>query len=222
MRLNSLIVVAFSCAYAIAFAPVSIAAEAKAGSGETNLDQQIATCMLLGNREEIALAQFAEEHAEHPQVKEFAKTLVAAHTKAVAMIEKAAPEVANLQLSSDNPANGGADRSQPIGHSKSATALMQAVKSECLSLTEKELGQYKGAEFDQAFIGQQLGAHVGMLAHLRGSNSFASPELQKLIAEGEKMTTMHMSEAKKIMEQLNAAPKTASTTQPATSPQSRK
>ena len=94
---------------------------------------------------------------------------------------------------------------------------MQQVKSECLSLTEKELGQYQGAEFDHAFIGQQIGAHVGMLAVLRGSNSFASPELQKVIAEGEKMTTAHMAEAKKIMEQLKAAPKTASATQRATS-----
>jgi hypothetical protein len=40
-----------------------------------------------------------------------------------------------------------------------------------------------------AFTGQQFGAHLGMLAQLRGSNSFASPKLRKVITEGEKMTT---------------------------------
>jgi len=194
---------------AAAFGATANAADAK--SDKQSVDQQIATCLLLGNQEEIALAQFGEKHAEHEQVKAFAKTLVAAHTKAVAMIQKAAPEIADLQLVPANAVSASADRSQPAGHSENSTstALMQQMKSECLSLTEKELGQYKGAEFDHAFIGQQIGAHVGMLAQLRGSNSFASPELQKVIAEGEKMTTAHMAEAKKIMEQLKAAPKTA-------------
>ncbi len=194
---------------AAAFGPTVHAAEAT--SDQQNLDQQIATCLLLGNQEEIALAQFAEKHAQHELVKAFAKELVVAHTKALAAIQKAAPEVADLQLTSANVTSATADRSQPIGLAgkSNSTALMQQVKSECLSLTEKELGQYSGVEFDHAFIGQQLGAHVGMLAQLRGSNSFASPELQKVIAEGEKMTTAHMAEAKKIMAQLKAAPKTA-------------
>lgn len=217
MRVTSAVALAFTLCFALA--QTVSADDTNAESGTQNLDQQIATCLLLGNQEEIALAQFAEKHAEHAQVKAFAKTLVAAHTKAVAVIQKAAPEIADLQLVSANAVSPSADRSQPVGHAENATAtaLMQQVKSECLSLTEKELGQYQGAEFDHAFIGQQLGAHVGMLAQLRGSNSFASRELQKVIAEGEKMTTAHMAEAKKIMVQLKAAPKTASATQRATS-----
>ncbi|WP_428306501.1 DUF4142 domain-containing protein [Lacipirellula sp.] len=182
-------------------------------SGHEGLDHEIAACMLLGNQEEIALAQFAEQHAEHADVKEFAKALVAAHTNAVAMIKKAAPEVADLQLSAGK--NGATVAHE--GQNHAAIGLLQQVKSECLSLTEKELGEYKGAEFDQAFIGQQLGAHVGMLAQLRGSNSFASPELQKVIAEGEKTTEAHMAAAKKIMTQLKAdATKTARVGQRAT------
>jgi hypothetical protein len=50
-----------------------------------------------------------------------------------------------------------------------------------------------------------------MLAQLRGSKSFASPELQKVIDEGEKMTTMHMDAAKKLMDQItDEGAKTAS------------
>ena len=97
--------------------------------------------------------------------------------------------------------------------------MLQRIKGECLSLTQKELGQHQGAEFDKAFVGQQLGAHLGMLAQLRGSKSFASPELQKVIAEGEKMTTMHMAEAKKIMGQIkDDTNKTADASQRSSAP----
>jgi predicted outer membrane protein len=89
--------------------------------------------------------------------------------------------------------------------------MLLQIKNECLKLTQKELSQYQGAEFDKAFVGQQLGAHLGMLAQLRGSKSFASPELQKVIDEGEKMTTMHMDAAKKLMDQIkDEGAKTAS------------
>ncbi|BBO33435.1 DUF4142 domain-containing protein [Lacipirellula parvula] len=166
-------------------------------AGHEGLTHEIAACMLLSYQEEIALAQFAEQHAEHADVKEFAKALVAAHTNAVASIKKAAPEVADLQLTS-----GKGITSDSKSQHHQALAMLQQVKSECLALTEKELGEYKGNEFDQAFIGQQVGAHIGMLAQLRGSKDFASPELQKVISEGEKTTEAHMAAAKKIMSQL--------------------
>ncbi|BBO32282.1 DUF4142 domain-containing protein [Lacipirellula parvula] len=167
-------------------------------TGHEGLSHEIAACMLLGNQEEVALAQFAEQHADHAQVKEFAKALAAAHTSAIASIKKAVPEVADLQLTANKGGKATA------AHQHQALALLQQVKSECLALTEKELSEYKGNEFDQAFIGQQVGAHIGMLAHLRGSKNFASPELQKVISEAEKTTEAHMAEAKKIMSQLRA------------------
>ena len=77
----------------------------------------------------------------------------------------------------------------------------------------------QGAEFDKCYIGQQIGAHVGMLAQLRGSKSFANPELQAVIAEGEQMATKHLEEAKKIMAELEGAkgqpPRTSQRTAPA-------
>lgn len=165
-----------------------------------NLDHQIAACLLLGNQEEIALAEFAEQHAQHDDVKAFAKMLADEHTKAVEKIQKAAPEVAHLKLTMK-------DRNQSDSESKSegdnrGMAMLEKVKSECLSLTEQELGEQHGADFDKAYIGQQLGAHVAMLAELRGSKSFASQELQSIISEGEKMTLAHMEKAKEIMGKL--------------------
>jgi predicted outer membrane protein len=167
------------------------------GQGQ-NLDAKIAACLYLGNQEEVALATFAQKHAQHEDVKMFAKMLADEHTKALGMIQKASPEVANLKLTTGDRNAGDAT---PEGK-EPGIAMLQKVKSECLSLTMQELQEYQDAEFDKAYVGQQVGAHIAMLAELRGSKSFASPELQKLIAQGEEMTVAHMEKAKEIMGQI--------------------
>jgi hypothetical protein len=48
-----------------------------------------------------------------------------------------------------------------------------------------------------------------MLANLRGSKQFASPELQKVIADGEKMTTSHLDAGRQLMEQIKDKTQTA-------------
>ena len=183
----------------------------RAGAAQGNkLDQQIAACMLLGNQEEIALAQFAQEHAEHEQVKQFAQMMIEQHQQAVAKIEQAAPQVASLKLKLTANEGERTTPGQPPqtnttttgGVDQQALALMQQVKQECLSLTKEELGEMKGAKFDKAYIGQQVGAHIAMLAQLRGSKDFASAELQQVIEEGEQMTEKHMTKAKEIMKEL--------------------
>jgi predicted outer membrane protein len=169
--------------------------------------------MFLSNQEEVALAQFAQQHAQHEQVKQLAKTLIEQHQKALTAIQDASPEVAELKLATNGTeaADAGQASNESGAASDPAVAMVQQIKNECLKLTQKELSQYQGAEFDKAFVGQQLGAHLGMLAQLRGSKSFASPELQKVITEGEKMTTMHMEAAKKLMDQIkDEGAKTAS------------
>jgi predicted outer membrane protein len=167
---------------------------------DENLDAIIAACLFLGNQEEIALATFAQKHAQHENVKMFAKTLADEHTKALAMIQKVTPEVANLKLTMQG--RNESDSEAQSEDNDPGMAMLQKVKSECLSLTQQELQEHQGAEFDKAYVGQQLGAHIAMLAELRGSKSFASPELQEIISQGEKMTMAHMEKAKKIMSQI--------------------
>ena len=90
---------------------------------------------------------------------------------------------------------------------------MKAVKQQCLQLTEKELGSPQGAEFDKAYMGQQVTAPLGKLAQLRGSREFAGAQLQPVIAEGEKTTESHLAEAKKIMQQIKDQGSQPQTTQ---------
>jgi predicted outer membrane protein len=191
-------------------------AAVQSAQADQNLDDQIAACLLLGNQEEIVLAQFAQEHAQNDLVKEFAAMLIEQHTSAIAKIQEAAPDVAGLKLATSDARSAAADELGSADVSAGADsnptlAMLQRIKSECLKLTEKELSEYRGAQFDNAYVGQQVGAHLGMLAELRGSKSFASPKLQKVIAAGEKMTATHLEQGKKLMGQIkDTANKTAS------------
>jgi predicted outer membrane protein len=218
------------------------AARTAASPASDNLDQKIAVCLLLGNQEEVALAQFAQQQSQNEQVRNFAQQMVEHHQQAIAKIEQAAPEVASLNLQLQSGTEGAAAAStsasgvrpasaeEPVAstasaanpaHDQRAVQLAQSVKQECLNLTQQELAQKQGAEFDKAYIGQQIGAHIGMLAELRGSKNFATGQLQQVISEGEQVTQKHLAEAKQIMSQLkdqqgSRPPQTSQ--RPATSP----
>jgi predicted outer membrane protein len=176
--------------------------EASAG----DLSQQIASCLVLGNQEEVALAEIAQKRAEHPEVKKFAAHMIEQHQQAVTKLEQAVPQVAGLTLGAAGEQVPQQGRSaSAAGNQSPELELVKAIKQQCLELTQKEMEGKQGAEFDKCYIGQQIGAHVGMLAQLRGSKSFANPELQAVIAEGEQMAAKHLDEAKKIMAQLDGA-----------------
>jgi len=193
------------------------------------VDQAIAACLLLGNQEEVALAQFAQEHAKSDEVKKFAKMMSDDHKQAIQKLRQIAPQLAwlgeNLEQDSSSQPGAGASQSgsfgaqpgtQPGAQDGVAQAgfetgaqragsdpimgqmlsLQQRVAQECLKLTQDELG--KSENFDQCYIGQQVGAHIGMLAKLKGSEQFESPQLQSFIDEATKTVEKHLDKAKQI------------------------
>jgi len=189
----------------------------QAGQG-ASLDQNIAACLVLGNQQEIALAQFAQQRAQNEQVKEFAQMIVEEHQQANSKIEQATPEISgwNLELRTAGAARTTPQAGRPAGAAQARTqtaaggggaeqpmlAFVRKAHEECLSLTQQELGQKQGAEFDKAFMGHAYFAHVGALAKIRASKEFASEKLQPVLQEGEQMTQQHLAQAKQIKEQL--------------------
>jgi predicted outer membrane protein len=81
-------------------------------------------------------------------------------------------------------------------------AIHQRATQECLALTRKELGELKGEKFDQAFLGQQMGMHMGMLAQLKAIQGEVSDELQQVAQNAEKTATQHKDHAEKLMEEV--------------------
>jgi len=199
--------------------------------GMTTVDHAIAACLALGNQEEVALAQFAQDHAKSKEVKEFAKLMSDDHKAALQKLRQIAPQVAsvgeNLQAGNErqdsitsNAATGlqagtvgaqpGAQIAGPDGALFSQMlSLQQRVAQECLTLTQDELT--KSEDFDRCYIGQQVGAHIGMLAKLKGSAQFASPQLRSFIDEATKTVEKHLDKAKQIAKSLEDESRSGST-----------
>jgi predicted outer membrane protein len=203
--------------------PATAVADAPTG-GAAQIDQAIATCLALGNQEEVALAQFAQDRLQSEEAKQFAEMMIQQHQAALEKLNRLVPQVAAVSLQgqpgagADRPAAGqpgATPRSgqpgaatptagAPSGQHSTLTALQVRMAQECLNLTQRELEEKQGAEFDHCYIGQQVGAHIGMLAKLRGSREFASPQLQAFIQEAEQTVQQHLDHAKELAEKLMA------------------
>lgn len=208
--------------------------ENNTASNNANLDQFIATCLLIGNQEEVALAQEAVDRAENEQVKQFAQMLVDDHQNAIQKLQQHANQSMGLNVNVDATAAGEAARSadgdqyastdsptaqrytankvdiNSSSNMASSGALNQVLQmnrqaaQECLSMTKSMMQEKQGAEFDKAFAGSQVGAHVGMLAKLKASQQHASPELASIIKESEQTVQQHLDHAKQLCQELES------------------
>jgi len=175
-------------------------------AGQSNaqaIDGQLAACLILGNQEEIALGKFASQHASSDKVKKFAQMMVDQHTQAASQLKQFAPQGVSLELSQtgNNQAHNertAANGSDQVG--QQMLTIMRDAKQECLNMTEKELGQKRGEEFDHAYIGQQMGGHVQMIAALTAFEKHASPELQRVVSEQKKTAEQHLDHLKGLVE----------------------
>lgn len=148
----------------------------------SDMDQFIATCLLIGNQEEVALAQEAVNRAQNENVKQFAQTLVDDHQKAIQRLQAHAKTGMGLEGAASVTASADAGSNQ-IAANASPTAqqytvnrvnadrdsagaggldkvlkMQQQAAQECLSMTKSIMAEKQGVEFDKAFAGSQIGA----------------------------------------------------------------
>jgi predicted outer membrane protein len=214
--------------------------ESRNASRATDADQMIAIALLLGNQEEVALAEFAQKRSQTPEVREFAAMMIKDHQPAVDKLQQLAPSMsaigsdaaaanagASAAANQSNAPNSNRSRSaergsisptSPSGESTmpasssggskaSATAIafQQQTAARCLELTMEELGELEGEEFDMAYLGQQIVAHVSMLAKLETAAQMSSGDLQSFAAQSIPTVKHHHMMAKQMKKQLKAA-----------------
>lgn len=186
------------------------------GQGSSDMNTVIASCLLLGNQEEVALAQLAAERAESEQVKQFAQMLIEDHQQAIQKLQPLAKpgiglsegrqaasssQSPNAQQYTANRQDLSRDAGSPATVEKILQLDQQATQA-CLDMTRQMLEEKQGAEFDEAFTGMQIGAHVGMLAQLKASEQHASGELASLIKQSQQTVKGHLDQAKQIYQGL--------------------
>lgn len=80
--------------------------------------------------------------------------------------------------------------------------LQREMANECLALTRDKLSGKSGAEFDECFMAQQIGMHMGMKAKLTVMKRHASKELASVLADGLKTTDQHLSKAEHVVKTI--------------------
>jgi predicted outer membrane protein len=82
-------------------------------------------------------------------------------------------------------------------------SIEREAAEECLSLKIKELTQAKEeGDFDKAFLGCQIAAHLGMVAKLTVYADEADGELKQVFTEGQTATEKHLAQAKTLMNEI--------------------
>lgn len=188
------------------------------GANASQIDNRVASCLILANLGEIELAKFGEENLEDGDVKKFAKMLAEDHKKLNKDLERFAPQAAATKLSSnqqerstqqtgtnitpgfDNPSSSQQTAAQNPTDQKLFQIEKEAVQN-CVSMTKEELQEKQGKEMDKAFVGCQIGSHIHMLASLKAAENHVSPELQQVIAKAQEKVQSHLDEAKKLMKE---------------------
>jgi predicted outer membrane protein len=81
------------------------------------------------------------------------------------------------------------------------TAIHKEIADQCLKSTKEELSRYKGDDFDKAYIGQQLAAHMQLEDALKVLQHHASGQLKQQLEQDLETIQEHFKEAQKIMDE---------------------
>lgn len=203
-----------------------------------HFQQHLAKGILCGNQMQILLGEFASERAQNPEVKQFAQMMVKNHRDMVAKLDRLAPNSVNTEtlgkrvlalqnqwkselgttpVTSEtggesrmsNPSDMTSEKMNEQNPMHKFAALEQKFLENVVALTEVELGQVDKSRFDRAYIDQQIGSHIIMLAKLKTLEPYASGDLKPLIEQAEKVTRAHLDQAKNICKQLESNEATA-------------
>lgn len=152
------------------------AATGEVGQGQ-DLNRVFAACLLAANKAEVELGQLAASRAESKEVKDFAQQMVKDHGEAVKKLEA----IVGSQQPNDR-------RSQ----------IEKQISDRCHQMVREELESKSGKEFDQCYIGSQIGGHVHMAAALDVLANETSGELQKIVKDAKPTVEKHLKHAKDL------------------------
>lgn len=80
--------------------------------------------------------------------------------------------------------------------------VKQEIAKQCLETAKKELDEKSGADFDKCYVGHQIMMHHQVADTLKVMKNYASPELRKVIEDGQGAVQGHLDQAKHLMKQL--------------------
>ena len=167
----------------LATAPVTNLLRAQAAAPDLS-DPEVAHVAVTANTIDVDLARFAQARIEHPEVKQFAATMITDHA---AVNAQAAALARRLGVT---PADNAVSQSLLKGASEARAALEKV----------------KGAGFDRAYIDREVAYHQAVLGALDGLliPTTSNADLRKLLVDVRPAIATHLEHAKKLQSSLVA------------------
>lgn len=162
-------------------------------------DQQIAAVISGCAQNEIEISKMAQSKAQSEEVKQFAEQMVRDHSPGHQEMRQLAGPLAGGESAarSDNTNTAGAGAG-----GLDWVRIHHEVGQKCLASIKQELGSKEGKEFDQCYMGQQIGAHMKAIDELKVLRNYASGDLRQKLDHELEMATTHYKKAKEIGEKL--------------------
>jgi predicted outer membrane protein len=80
--------------------------------------------------------------------------------------------------------------------------IKHEIADQCLHSASHELSGKKSAEFDECYIGMQIGMHMKMIDELKVLERHVSPQLKSTLSDGRQTAENHLEKAKKLHKDL--------------------
>jgi predicted outer membrane protein len=207
-------------------------------------DAFLASWLLAGNNNEIAVSELAAQKASDPEVKRFAEKMIDDHREMGRKLQSYAlggdsmgrsdvedqrgRPVAATQRGDDldRPQTG----TQEAGYSRDLDgqvplasvgdvqhiALIRDLEEQCLETARRELGMKQGAEFDRCYMMGAVMAHTKTNDMLTVFQQHASASLKPALSEAQNKVAAHLQHAKDISKRLEGGSMGGTTREPAT------
>ena len=164
------------------FFATSVLAQAQPSPASAPTDPQIAMIVVTADNVDIAAGKVAAKKSSNPKVKEFAESMVRDHTS----VNKQATDLAKkLNLTPEQ------------------SPTSQSLKSDGEKTLTKLRG-LKGAEFDKAYIDNEVAYHEAVIKALDDTlvPNAKNAELKALLETGKPIFTSHLDHAKELQSSL--------------------
>jgi len=195
-----------------------------AGGGQNMfLDHLLASGLRQMSQGEVDLANFALKRSQNEEVRRFANMMVQDHENLDKQLQQyanlggqrggtneqstasgnIAANPANPQPANPNEANqANANQAHPHG---ALADLQKECGANIVASIEKQLGQFQGADFDRAYLGQQFWGHVIFIAQAETAQKHVSNnELKQVIQQGQQTAEKHLQEAQRLIGTLSS------------------
>jgi len=171
-------------------------------------DPQFAPCLLIGGRKQVENCTFALTKLQSDDAKAFAKAEIAEHETMKKQLKGLGYDYPLA------PATAGAGRAKvtagtaPVSADAAAMIVLDhEVADQCIVNYRAEMGKLAGREFDKRFVGHQLDEHMALLDNVQTFRKHATPEMETVLADGQKTIEAHIAALKGMMASLDGKAK---------------